>query len=35
MKRDYKLYLNDIKECIHQIEEYTKNISQEEFMKNK
>jgi len=35
MKRDYKLYLNDIKESIQQIEEYTKNMSQEEFSKNK
>ncbi|MEK6861005.1 MAG: DUF86 domain-containing protein [Nanoarchaeota archaeon] len=35
MKRDYKLYLNDIKECIKQIEEYLKNISEEEFKKNK
>ena len=35
MKRDYKLYLNDIKDCIKQIEEYLKNISEEEFKKNK
>ena len=35
MKRDYKLYLNDIKESIKQIEEYTKGISQEEFANNK
>ena len=35
MKRDYKLYLNDIKESIAQIEEYLKGISLEEFNKNK
>jgi len=35
MKRDYKLYLNDIKDCIKQIEEYLKNISEEEFKRNK
>lgn len=35
MKRDYKLYLQDIKECIEQIEEYTKGISEEDFRKNK
>lgn len=35
MKRDYKLYLNDIKESIQQIEEYMKNMSQEEFDKDK
>ena len=35
MKREYKLYLNDIKECIKQLEEYMKNISEEEFKKNK
>ncbi|MEK6928156.1 MAG: DUF86 domain-containing protein [Nanoarchaeota archaeon] len=35
MKRDYKLYLKDIKEGISQIENYMKNISEEEFNKNK
>ncbi|MDP1695718.1 MAG: DUF86 domain-containing protein [archaeon] len=35
MKRDYKLYLQDIEECITQIEEYTKGLSEEEFKKNK
>lgn len=35
MKRDYKLYINDIRESIIQIEEYTKNISEQEFKKNK
>jgi len=35
MKRDYKLYINDIRECIVQIEEYLKNVSEEEFKKNK
>ena len=35
MKRDYKLYLSDIKECFLAIEEYLKGISVEEFMKSK
>ena len=35
MKRDYKLYLSDIKEAISQIEIYVKDISEEEFSKNK
>ena len=35
MKRDYKLYLNDIRESINDIESYVGNISQEEFNKNK
>src|SRR3989344_6428061 len=35
MKRDYKLYINDIKESINQIEEYTKGVSEEEFKKDK
>jgi len=35
MKRDYKLYLNDIKESIKQIEEYIRDISEEEFEKDK
>ena len=35
MKRDYKLYLADIKESIGCIEEYMKNISEENFKKNK
>ncbi|OIO42432.1 DUF86 domain-containing protein [Candidatus Pacearchaeota archaeon CG10_big_fil_rev_8_21_14_0_10_31_9] len=35
MKRDYKLYLNDILESIKQIEEYMQNISEEEFKKDK
>ena len=35
MKRDYKLYLNDIKESIKQIEEYLNGISEEEFKKDK
>ena len=29
--RNYKLYLKDIKECIDRIEEYTKNVSEEQF----
>ncbi len=35
MKRDYKLYLNDIRESIQQIEEYLKGVSEEDFNKNK
>lgn len=35
MKRDYKLYLNDIRDSIKQIDEYVKNISEEDFNKNK
>ena len=35
MKRDYKLYIEDIKESIVQIEKYVQNISQEDFEKNK
>jgi len=35
MKRNYKLYLNDILESIEQIEIYMKNISEEKFKKNK
>jgi len=31
MKRDYKLYINDIRESIKRIEEYLKNVSEEEF----
>ena len=31
MKRDYKLYLNDIKESIARIEQYLKDISEEQF----
>jgi uncharacterized protein with HEPN domain len=35
MKRDYKLYINDIRESIKQIEEYMNGISEREFMKDK
>ena len=35
MKRNYKLYLNDIKESIAQIEEYIKDVSEENFKKDK
>lgn len=35
MKRDYKLYLNDMKESIKQIEEYVHNVSEESFKKEK
>jgi uncharacterized protein with HEPN domain len=34
MNRDYKLFINDIKESIKQIEEYIKNISEEQFKKD-
>jgi len=34
MKRDYKLYLNDIRESITIIEGYIKNISEEQFKKD-
>lgn len=32
MKRDYKLYLNDIKESINLIEEYIKGVTEEQFI---
>ena len=35
MKRDYKLYLNDIKESIGQIEKYVERISEDVFKKDK
>ena len=35
MKRDYKLYLEDIRESIQAIEEYIKNLSEENFKNNK
>lgn len=35
MKRDYKLFINDIRDSIKQIEEYMKGISEEEFKKDK
>ena len=34
MKRDYKLYLNDIQESISLIERYTAKVSEEEFIKS-
>lgn len=34
MKRDYKLYINDIRASIKQIEEYLKDVSEEEFKKD-
>lgn len=34
MKRDYKLYINDIRDSIKRIEEYLKDISEEEFRKD-
>jgi len=35
MKRDYRLYIDDMLESISNIEEYTKGISYEEFVKDK
>ncbi len=35
MKRDYKLYLQDIRESINNIEEYMRNVSEEDFKKDK
>ena len=34
MKRDVKLYLNDITESIAKIEEYTKSVTKEKFSKD-
>lgn len=34
MKRDYKLFLNDIQESITLIEEYSEGISEEQFLKD-
>ena len=34
MKRDYKLYINDIRDSIKRIEEYLKGVSEEEFRKD-
>lgn len=33
MKRDVKLFLSDIIECIERIEEYIKNVNKERFLK--
>lgn len=33
-RRTPKLYLNDIKQCIQKIQQYTKDLSFEEFQKN-
>lgn len=33
MKRDFRVYLDDILESIERIEEYTKGMSEEEFLK--
>lgn len=35
LKRELKLYLEDIKICIDSIEQYTANMTPEEFKKNK
>ncbi len=35
MKRDYKLYIDDIRDSIKQIEEYMRGISEADFMKDK
>jgi len=34
MKRDYKLFIQDIIDSINQIQEYIKNVTEEVFMKN-
>ena len=34
MKRDYKLYIQDIKDSINKIEGYMKNVSEENFKKD-
>ena len=34
MKRDYKLYIDDIRKSIVQIEKYMKRVSKEEFKKD-
>ncbi|MBI3754769.1 MAG: DUF86 domain-containing protein [Deltaproteobacteria bacterium] len=34
MKRDMRLYIEDISECIARIEEYTKEIAEKDFYKN-
>lgn len=34
MKRDYKLYINDIRDSIKRIEEYLKGVSEEKFGKD-
>ncbi len=34
MDRNYKLFIEDIKECIRLIEKYTKNVSEEQFKKD-
>lgn len=34
MSRNYKLYLNDIIRSINQIEEYTKGVTQDDFLSN-
>ena len=34
MKRDMRVYVEDILECITKIEEYTKDIAKDDFFKN-
>ncbi|MBI1742850.1 DUF86 domain-containing protein [Candidatus Acetothermia bacterium] len=34
MKRDYRLYIDDILEATHKIEEYTRNLTYEQFSKD-
>ncbi|MBI4318994.1 MAG: DUF86 domain-containing protein [Chloroflexi bacterium] len=34
MKRDVRLYLDDILECVEKIQEYTKGINEEQFARN-
>ncbi len=35
MNRDYKLFINDIKESIRYIEDYLKNLNEKDFLDNK
>ncbi len=35
MNRDYKLFINDIKESIRDIENYLKNLNEKDFLNNK
>jgi len=34
MSKDYRVYLNDILECIKKIEKYTKNMGESNFLEN-
>ena len=32
MSRDYRLFLEDVSQCCHKVQRYTKGMSQEQFM---